>query len=166
MPHAFRHDSFLYSDDPSLLDMDVIHGFLSTCYWSPGIPRATLARAIAHSLCFGVYDLSDQGPRQVGFARVVSDRATYAYLCDVFVVESFRGRGLSKRLVAHLMSHPDLQGLRRFALLTRDAQGLYERFGFKVHAGATSYMEVVDTGIYLRAAAPDAEGPHDRGSTR
>ncbi len=142
------------STDPSLLDLGVIHGFLSTCYWSPGIARERVERAIRNSMCFGVYD-TDQPrtgdpskPSQVGFARVITDRATYAYLCDVFVLESQRGRGASKLLMRTVVEHPDLQGLRRFCLMTRDAHGLYAQFGFGPTPDPTRYMERVDRESY------------------
>ena len=132
------------STDPARLDVDAIHAFLTQSYWSPGIPRATVARAIANSLCFGVFS---QG-HQVGFARVVTDKTTFAYLCDVYVLEAHRGQGLSKQLMSHVMKHPDLQGLRRMMLATRDAHGLYAAFGF-VEAGATkNLMEIVRPDIY------------------
>ena len=114
------------SSDPRRLDVGVVHGFLTQSYWSPGIPRHVVERAIANSICFGAFD----GDQQVGFARVVSDRATYAYVCDVFVLPAHRGRGVSKLIMAAIMAHPELQGLRRWTLFTRDAHALYRRFGF------------------------------------
>src|SRR6266567_934639 len=104
---------FVASTDPDRLDLDVIHGFLTNCYWAKGIPREIVARSVEHSLCFGVYDGSG---KQVGFARVISDFATYAYVADVFVLESHRGRGLGKALMGSIMEHPALQGLRRWSL--------------------------------------------------
>ena len=115
------------STDPAQLDVPLIHQFLSEqSTWAGGMPRALLERAIAHSLCFGMY----LDGRQIGFARVVTDRATFANLVDVFVLPGHRGHGYSKRLVAAIVAHPDLQGLRRFTLATGDAHGLYARFGF------------------------------------
>ncbi len=115
------------SSDPRRLDVDLIHRFLSEeSYWARGIPRDVVDRAIEHSLCFGAYD----GDRQVGFARVITDRATYAYVADVFTLASHRGRGVGKRLMAAIVAHPDLQALRRWNLFTRDAHGLYRRYGF------------------------------------
>ena len=137
-------------DDPAKLDMDMIHGFLARTYWSPDIPRAVLERALANSLCFGVYE----DGRQVGFARVVTDRATFAYLADVFVLESHRRRGLSKRLVAEILGHPSLQGLRRWLLVTRDAQGLYGQFGFTPLRSPERFMELHDPDVYSRSAKP------------
>jgi GNAT superfamily N-acetyltransferase len=136
------------SSDPARLDLDLLHGWLTQSYWSPGIPRSTLARAIEHSICFGAY----VGGRQVGFARVITDRATFGYLADVFVLEPWRGRGLSRRLVEAVKAHPDLQGLRRFMLATRDAHGLYRKFGFGAPASPGSLMEILDPDVYRRTA--------------
>jgi len=133
--------------DPSNLDMDVIHGFLSSAYWSKGISRELLAKAMRNSLCFGIYE----DDRQVGFARVVTDQATFAYLADVFVLESHRGRGLARQLVAAIAADPRLQGLRRWVLVTRDAHPLYAKFGFKALAAPDRFMELHDPDVY---AAP------------
>ena len=139
---------FLITTDRSKLDLDVIHEFLARSYWATGIPRATVVRAIENSLCFGVYDGADQ----VGFARVISDFATYAYVADVFILEPYRERGLGKELMASIMAHPDLQGLRRWSLGTRDAHGLYAQFGFKPVANPSPIMmEMVDPEIYSRS---------------
>jgi N-acetylglutamate synthase-like GNAT family acetyltransferase len=140
---------FLISTDRSKLDVDVIHRFLARSYWAEGIPRETVVRSIENSLCFGVYD----NARQIGFARVISDFATYAYLADVFILEPYRERGLGKELMASIMAHPDLQGLRRWSLGTRDAQGLYAQFGFKpiVNTRARTVMEIADSEIYSRS---------------
>ena len=140
-----RRGEFLISTDPARLDLDVIHGFLTNCYWSKGIPREVVARSIEHSLCFGVYDGSGA---QVGFARVISDFATVAYLGDVFMLESHRGRGLSKWLMESITQHPALQGLRRWILLTRDAHGLYTKFGFTPVKAPERYMELHDPSVY------------------
>jgi GNAT superfamily N-acetyltransferase len=125
------------STDPSRLQLDAIHAYLVRSYWSPGIPKEIVARGIANSLCFGIY----QGDAQVGFARVITDKATFAYLADVYVLEAHRGQGLSKRLVAQILEHPELQGLRRFMLATADAHGLYAQFGFKPPAKPDNMME-------------------------
>jgi len=138
-------DGFLISTDPARLDLDVIYGFLTNCYWAKGIPREIVARSIEHSLCFGIYD--SQGT-QVGFARVISDFATVAYLGDVFVLESHRGRGLSKWMMECIMQHPALQGLRRWILLTRDAHALYKQFGFTPVKSPGRYMELHNPDIY------------------
>jgi GNAT superfamily N-acetyltransferase len=136
------------STDPKRLDRDVIHGFLSRSYWADGIPREVVDRSIGNSLCFGVFD----DDRQVGFARVVTDRATYAYLADVFVLEPHRGRGLSKWLLECVLAHPDLQGLRRWQLATRDAHGLYARYGFEPPADPANLMEIRRPEVYRRAS--------------
>lgn len=110
------------------MDVDVVHRYLSEeSYWAKGITRELVARSIEHSLCFGAFE----GDVQVGFARVITDYATFAYLADVFVLESYRGRGVSKQIMAAIVAHPRLQGLRRWHLVTRDAHGLYEQFGFE-----------------------------------
>ena len=132
--------------DPERLDLDAIHAFLSRSFWAEGIPKETVARAIANSLCFGLFD----GRSQVGFARVITDRATFAYLCDVYILESHRGRGLGKWLIETVMRHPDLQGLRRFQLVTRDAHGLYARHGFASPENPERHMEIFRHGMYMR----------------
>lgn len=131
--------------DHDTLDLDAIHAYLSRSFWAEGIPKETVAKSIANSLCFGLFD----GEAQVGFARVVTDRATFAYLCDVYVLESHRGRGLGKWLIDTVMAHPDLQGLRRFQLVTRDAHGLYSRHGFQIPGNPERYMEIFRHGMYL-----------------
>ncbi len=140
-----RRSDFVISTDPARLDLNVIHGFLTNCYWAKRIPREIVARSIEHSLCFGIYHVSDG---QVGFARVISDFATIAYLGDVFVLESHRGRGLSKWMMECIMRHPDLQGLRRWILLTGDAHGLYAKFGFTPLKSPDRYMELHRPDIY------------------
>lgn len=146
MPHEWRDGDVLISDDPVLLDLDVIHGFLSRSYWSPGIPRDLLRRAIEQSLSFGVYDAR----RQVGFARAITDRATFAYLADVFILDSHQRRSLGKRLMHFIRSHPDLQGLRRWHLVTRDAHGLYGQFGFSRLSDPARHMEIFVPDAYTR----------------
>ena len=125
--------------------MEVIHEFLTNCYWAKAIPREVVARSIEHSLCFGIYHGCGE---QVGFARVVSDFATIAYLGDVFVLESHRGRGLGKWMMECVVRHPALQGLRRWILLTRDAHGLYSQFGFTPLESAERYMELHRPDVY------------------
>lgn len=130
---------FRVSTDPATLDVDVIHKFLSEeAYWCLGIPRETVESAIENSLCFGGY----VGDDQVAFARVVTDFATFGYLADVFVLPSHRGKGYSKLLIKTVMEHPRLQGLRRFYLVTRDAHGLYEQFGFSPPKKPGGAMEI------------------------
>jgi len=143
-----RRGEFVVSTDRARLDLDAIHEFLTNCYWAKGIPRAIVARSIENSLCFGAYA---EG-KQVGFARVISDYATYAYIGDVFVLESFRGRGLGKWLMECIMQHPRLQGLRRWSLVTRDGHGLYSRFGFEPLKKPQNYMELHRPDVYRQSA--------------
>lgn len=138
--------SFVVSTDPALLQIEVIHGFLRTTYWSPDIPKEFVERAIKHSLCFGLYE----GAAQIGFARVVSDRASFAYLADVFVLPEYRGRGLSKFMMKCIKEHPELQNLRRWMLATADAHELYRQFGFSQIKKPERLMEIVDADIYQR----------------
>jgi GNAT superfamily N-acetyltransferase len=141
-------DDYVISTEKSRIDMPFIHHFLSTqAYWCLNIPMDTVRRSVENSLCFGVY----LGEQQVGFARIISDYATIAYLGDVFVVPEHRGKGLSKRLIAEIMSHPDLQGLRRWILLTGDAHGLYHQFGWKPVSNPDLYMEIATPNIYAPA---------------
>lgn len=139
-------DAYDISTDPARLDVDAIHAYLTRSYWSPGIPREVVARAVRNSLCFGVY-LKSSGS-QVGFTRVVTDHATFAYLCDVYVLEEHRGQGLGKAMMRAAMAHPALAGARRVMLATRDAHGLYRQNGFKDTTGNTNLMEVVRPDIY------------------
>jgi GNAT superfamily N-acetyltransferase len=127
-PREHRRGEFTVSTDRTRLDLDVVHGFLRTAYWSLNVPRSVVERSIEGSLVFGLYDTEG---RQAGFARVVTDRAVFAYLADVFVLDEHRGRGLGLWLVETVLSHPDLQNLRRIVLGTKDAHSLYERFGFR-----------------------------------
>jgi GNAT superfamily N-acetyltransferase len=152
MPHELAQPPYLASDDRARLDFSVVHAFLSSCYWSPGIPRYLVEKAAANSVAFGVYDLSGAVPAQVGYARVVTDYATFAYLADVFVLESHRGRGLSMLLMRCIQSHPDLQGLRRWLLMTRDAHGVYARCGFTPLTNPGAAMEITRREIYLKGA--------------
>ena len=140
-----RRGEFSISTDQARLDLDVIHRFLTNCYWAKGIPREVVARSIEYSVCFGIYDGSGA---QVGFARVVSDFATVAYLGDVFVLDSHRGRGLSKWLMQCILQHPALQNLRRWILLTGDAHGLYAQFGFTSVKSPERYMELHRPDVY------------------
>lgn len=120
-------DEFVISTDRDRLDVPLIHSFLcNDSYWAKGIPRSTVERSLQHSLCFGIY----RADQQTGFARVITDYTTFAYLADVFIVPAYRGRGLSKWLVKTILGHPELQGLRRWMLATTDAHGLYKQFGF------------------------------------
>lgn len=142
----WRRGQFLISTDRRRLDRDAIHAFLCNSYWAREIPRSVVDRSIENALCFGVYD----GEKLVGFARVITDFATFAYLSDVFVLESHRGRGLSKWLMEVILAHPELQNLRRWTLATRDAHGLYEQFGFRRLSQPERFMEILDSEIYRR----------------
>lgn len=166
-----RRGAFLISTDPARLDLDVIHSFLTNCYWAKGVPREVVARSIKNSLCFGAYDEGGekapleqksglnwapirrgtpvQGVRaQIGFARVISDYATFAYVADVFVLESHRNRGIGKLLMECIKEHPGLQGLRRWSLSTADAHGLYSQFGFTALKWPERYMEILRLDVY------------------
>jgi len=131
------------STDRSRLDMALIHEFLLSTYWAQNIPRAVVERSIQNSLCFGAF----QGGQQAGFARVITDFATLAYLADVFVVPEHRGRGLSKMLLRAILAHPELKGLRRFLLATQDAHGLYAQFGFQPLAQPEHFMTIHQPGV-------------------
>ena len=138
-------NDFTISTDPSKLDVDAIHRFLSTeAYWCLNIPKEKVQLSIEHSLCFGVYL---QG-KQIGFARVISDYSTIAYLGDVYVLDAYRGQGISKWLMETIMSHPNLQGLRRWILLTGDAHGLYRQFGWTELADPSKWMESHNPNVY------------------
>jgi len=130
--------------DKSRFDIGAIHSFLSQSYWSPGIPRPVVERAIANSVCFAV--LHDG--KQVGFARVITDKATFAYLSDVYVLAEHRGNGLARRLMENIARHQELQGLRRILLATRDAHALYAKFGFKPLAAPDRIMEIHNPNAY------------------
>ena len=140
MTRGWRRDGYLISTDASMLDLEVVHGYLSRSYWAAGVPEDVVRRSIENSLCFGVY----RGEEQAGFARVVTDRATFAYLADVFVLEEHRGQGIGTWLVEVILSHPDLQGLRRWMLATRDAHDLYRRYAFTELARPAIFMERKD----------------------
>jgi GNAT superfamily N-acetyltransferase len=147
---------YLISTESAWLDLELIHRFLSErSYWARGIPRDVVARSIANSLCFGVYAFAKGAPnpgrRQVGFARVATDRATFAYLADVFVLPEHRGHGLSKRLMEAVLAHPDLQGLRRWMLATADAHELYRRYGFTALSQPDRFMQRHDPDVYRSA---------------
>jgi len=146
-----RRGAFSVTTDQARLDLPAIHAYLTQSYWSRGIPFETVERAARNSLCFGLFDEA----RQIGFARVVTDRATYGYLADVYVLEEYRGQGLAVWLIGCVRSHPDLQGLRRFALATRDAHALYRKFGFTELAAPDTHMEIFRAGIYEPASGKD-----------
>lgn len=146
-------DGYEITTEPARLDIDAMHAYLTRSYWSPGIPRETVERAARHSLCFGVYERSSG--RQVGLARVVTDHATFAYLCDVYVLEEHRGHGLGKRLMDAVMAHPALTGARRAMLATRDAHGLYARHGFRTPPNDDVLMQILRPDMYRANAARD-----------
>jgi GNAT superfamily N-acetyltransferase len=135
-----HRDSFTISTDPARLDIDAILDFFTRAYWTLGRPRERTEKALAHSLVFGIYE----GKKQIGIARVVSDYSIFAYVCDVFVHEDYRTHGLGKWLIDTVMSHPDLQGLRRWTLVTRDAHGLYKQYGFSPLANPEGWMEILN----------------------
>ncbi|SER19931.1 GNAT family N-acetyltransferase [Pedobacter rhizosphaerae] len=140
-------NGFIFSDQKELLQVNSIHRYLSEeSYWAKNIPLEVVQKSIEHSLCFGIY--KDQ--EQVGFSRWVTDSATFAYLCDVYVEERFRGLGLSKKLMSFMIFHPDLQGLRRYQLATLDAHGLYSQFGFKPLENPDRQMAIVIENAYLQ----------------
>ena len=143
---TYLKGNYKISTDKSKLDIAVIHGFLSTSYWAEEIPVEIVQKAIENSLCFGVYD----GERQIGFARVITDYATFGYLADVFIIESARGNGLSKWLMECILMHPQLQGLRNFCLMTQDAHTLYARYGFKNIPKPENFMAKKIDGIYKK----------------
>ena len=149
-PATSRH-GYRLSLEAGDIDVAATHAFLTQAYWCEGIPLATVQRAIAGSLCIA---LLAEGDGQVGFARVVTDRATFAYLCDVYVLQAHRGQGLADWMIQSLLAHPDLQGLRRFMLFTRDAHALYARHGFQPLATPQRGMEIVRPGLYLTATPP------------
>lgn len=143
-----ERDEFIVSSDPAAVDLDAVHAYLRTSYWAEDVPRDVVARAVANSIPFSVL----HGTRQVGFARVITDRATFAYLSDVYILERYRGKGLARRLMDAIMAHPDLQGLRRFSLTTRDAEGLYRQYGFTELSNPARHLEIFRPGMYRRGS--------------
>lgn len=146
-PHEWRRDEFTISTERERINFAFVHEFLSRSYWANNIPFEVVRRSIENSLCFGIYEAE----KQVGFARVVTDRATFAYLCDVFVIEEYRGRGLSKWLMETTLAHPEAQNLRRWMLATRDAHGLYGQFGFTALDAPEIFMQRHAPDVYLSA---------------
>ena len=138
MVREWRRGAYLVSTDKARLDLKMIHGFLKTSYWAAGIPAQAVRRSVENSLTFGLF----RGDEQVGFARVVTDYATFAYLADVFVLESYRGQGLGKWMMEVVLSYPELQDLRRWMLATRDAHGLYRKYGFAEPENPQIFMEM------------------------
>lgn len=149
----YEESEFIISEDKTKIDVNYVHGFLTNSYWSPGIPIETVKKSIDNSMCFGVYhnNHSDHDKSQVGFARMITDKASFAYLADVFIDEQFRGKGLSKLLVKSILAHPDLQGLRRIMLATRDAHSLYTQFGFSQLNNVDKWMHIHNPDVYQHA---------------
>lgn len=138
-----QQDNILISTDKSKLQLDIIHDYLSKkSYWAEGIPKETVQKSIENSLSFGIYLQQENELIQVGFCRIISDLATYAYLADVFVLEEYRGKGISKLLMETILKHPDLQGLRRWVLATADAHGLYAQYGFTSLDKPENFMQI------------------------
>ena len=151
IPEEHRRGVYLISTDPARLDPGAIHAFLTTSYWAEQIPRELVERSLSGSLCFGLY--APEG--QVGLARVISDEATFAYVCDVYVLPAHRGQGLARWLMQCVVGSPRLQGLRRWMLATRDAHRLYEEVGFRTPGNPAALMEIVRPGAYrLDAGRP------------
>ena len=146
MHHLWSKGDFEISTDPLRINVESVHEFLTNSYWAKGIPLETVQRSIENSICFGMYFAQ----QQIGFARVISDCATFAYLADVFILPAYRGRGLSKWLMECIVAHPDLQGLRRWTLATRDAHQLYAQYGFTPFQKPDRWMERHDPDVYAR----------------
>ena len=152
MPHEHQHGDYLISDDPARLDVDAVHTYLSQeSYWARSVTREVVERSLQHSLCLGIYTTAGA---QVGLVRVVTDYATFAWLCDVYVLDAHRKQGLSKAAMRAAVEHPRLQTLRRIALATRDAHGLYAQFGFTPLTKPESQMERRNPAAAKPAAPP------------
>ena len=145
MHQIYQRSSYFIYTDPAKADVAAVHKYLSEdSYWAENVPFEIVEKSLRNSLCFSLYDAE----KQIGLARIITDKATFAYLCDVYVLPEFRGQGLSKWLMECVKDHPDLQNLRRFMLATKDAHGLYTQFGFKPVAAPERLMEVVNRDIY------------------
>lgn len=147
MHHLWSRGDYEISTDAARIDISMVHEFLTNSYWATGIPLETVRRSIENSISFGVY----HGQQQVGFARIISDQATFAYLADVFILPAYRGRGLSRWLMECIIAHTDLQGLRRWMLATQDAHGLYAKFGFTPIKNPDSWMEIHRLDVHAKA---------------
>jgi GNAT superfamily N-acetyltransferase len=154
MHSEWKNGELLVSTDPAKLDVGAVHAYLTRSYWAEGIPHKIVERSLRHSLCFGLYDAN----RQIGLARVISDYATFAYLADVYVLENYRGRGLAKWLMRCVLAHSQLQNLRKFVLVTRDAHELYRPFGFETPKKPQNYMELPKHDIY-KTGVVDGQSP-------
>ncbi len=146
MAEEWRRGDFVISTDKRRVDLQAVHAFLITSYWAQDVPLAVVERAIEHSMVFGLY----HGTAQAGFARVITDRATFAYISDVFILEQHRGLGLGQWLIGVILGHPELQGLRRWLLATRDAHGLYAKSGFTPLSAPERFMEIWHPDVYQR----------------
>jgi GNAT superfamily N-acetyltransferase len=144
-----QRGEFRITTDPAAADVDAVHAYLARSYWAENVAREIVARSLAGCIPFSVF----HGEEQIGLARVITDRATFAYLSDVYILETYRGRGLAVWLMETVMAHPDLQGLRRFSLTTRDAHGLYRRFGFADLAEPARHLEILRSGLYRQPNA-------------
>jgi GNAT superfamily N-acetyltransferase len=144
MHYEQHRDAYVISTDQSLLDRPTIHAFLAQTYWSPGVPREIVDRALDNSCVFGMY----RDGEQVGLARVITDYATFAYIADVFILPAFRGQGLGVWLIEVVLSHPDLQGFRRWMLATLDAHDLYRKHGFEPLSNPERFMEIRRTDVH------------------
>lgn len=142
----FRKDQFLITTDPSRLDVSAIHAFLTRSWWAEGISKETVARGLPNSLCFGIYD----SQKQIGFGRVISDFATFAYLCDDYILEEYRGKGLGSWLMECILRHPDLQGLRRWMVIAQEPR-FYAKFGFKPLVAPEMNMEILNANVFQKA---------------
>jgi len=156
-----RRGAYTIASDPDRLDLQAVHAYLTRSYWAAGIPEEVVRRAAANSLCFGVYFGERTAEVQIGFARVITDRATFAYLADVYILEDHRGQGLATWLVEVILAHPELQGLRRFLLVTRDAQDLYARFGFRPPEEPGQVMQIRRPNPYGAPPRPRGEATTD-----
>jgi GNAT superfamily N-acetyltransferase len=154
MHNEWKNGELLVTTDQTKLDVSAIHDYLTRCYWAEGISREIVERSLRHSLCFGLFEAN----QQIGLARVISDYATFAYLADVYVLEKYRGRGLAKWLMRCVQAHPQLQNLRKFVLVTRDAHELYRPFGFEAPKKPQNYMELPKHDIY-KTGLVDGQSP-------
>ena len=135
---------YVFSSDKNIMDVDAIHAYLSRSYWAENVPHEIVSKAVENSLCFGAF----YNKSQIGFARLITDSATFAYLADVYILEEHRGKGLSKKLMQTIIADPQLQGLRRMVLATYDAHTLYEKFGFKQLSKPDTFMELWNPNVY------------------
>lgn len=160
---SWTRGGYFLSTAQHRLELDLIRDFLSDSYWAKGIPLPTVEAACRNSLCFGLYEQAEESlAAQVGFARVITDYTTFAYLADVFVLETHQGSGLAKWMMGCIMAHPDLLGLRRWMLATRDAHSLYERYGFTPLGDPRKFMEIARPGLYHQAQDPISRASEEK----